>query len=67
MKLKVIIHKADEGGYWEEVPSIPGCATEGKPFETLLKKIDEAVEGCLYVAPSVSSNRFSSHISTPNC
>jgi len=26
MKLKVIVHKAEEGGYWAEVPAIPGCA-----------------------------------------
>ena len=26
MKLKVIVHEAEEGGYWAEVPSIPGCA-----------------------------------------
>lgn len=29
MKLKVIVHKAEEGGYWVEVPAIPGCATQG--------------------------------------
>jgi hypothetical protein len=27
MKLKVIVHEAEEGGYW---PSIPGCATQGE-------------------------------------
>ncbi|MYH81496.1 type II toxin-antitoxin system HicB family antitoxin, partial [Candidatus Poribacteria bacterium] len=27
MKLKVVIHKAEEGGYWAEVPSLAGCAT----------------------------------------
>lgn len=49
MKLKVHIHKADEGGYWAEVPSIPGCATQGDTFEELLQNIYEAVEGCLSV------------------
>ena len=29
MKLKVIIHEAEEGGYWAEVPAILGCATQG--------------------------------------
>ncbi len=32
MKLKVIIHVAEEGEYWAEVPSIPGCATQGQTF-----------------------------------
>ena len=49
MKLKVIIHEAEEGGYWAEVPSIPGCATQGESFEELLQNLYEAVEGCLSV------------------
>ena len=49
MKLKVIIHEAEEGGFWAEVPSIPGCATQGETFDELLHNIYEAVEGCLSV------------------
>ena len=49
MKLKVVVHKAEEGGYWAEVPAIPGCATEGESFEELLENLYEAVEGCLSV------------------
>jgi predicted RNase H-like HicB family nuclease len=49
MKLKVIIHQAEEGGYWAEVPAIPGCATQGETFEELLQNIYEAVEGCLSI------------------
>ena len=49
MKLKVVVHEAEEGGYWAEVPSIPGCATQGDSFEDLLSNLYEAVEGCLSV------------------
>jgi predicted RNase H-like HicB family nuclease len=49
MKLKVIVHEAEEGGYWAEVPGIPGCATQGDTFEELLQNLYEAVEGCLSV------------------
>lgn len=49
MRLKVVIHKAEEGGYWAEVPSIPGCATQGETWEELLKNIYEAVDACLSV------------------
>ncbi|MFQ5597221.1 MAG: type II toxin-antitoxin system HicB family antitoxin [Nitrospiria bacterium] len=49
MKLKVIVHEAEEGGYWAEVPSIPGCATQGETFDELLSNIYEAVEGCLSI------------------
>ena len=49
MKLKVVIHEAEEGGYWAEVPSVPGCVTQGDTFDELLSNIYEAVEGCLSV------------------
>ena len=49
MKLKVIIHKAEEGGYWAEVPALPGCVTQGESMEELIPNIYEAVEGCLSV------------------
>lgn len=49
MKLAVILHEAEEGGYWAEVPAIPGCATQGETFEELLTNLYEAVEGCLAV------------------
>jgi predicted RNase H-like HicB family nuclease len=49
MKIKVVVHDAEEGGYWAEVPAIPGCATEGETFEELLRNLYEAVEGCLSV------------------
>ncbi len=47
MKLRVVVHEAEEGGYWAEVPAIPGCATQGDTFEELLSNLYEAVEGCL--------------------
>ena len=49
MKLNVVIHQAEEGGYWAEVPSIPGCATQGESFEDLLVNLYEAIAGCLSV------------------
>lgn len=49
MKLRVIVHEAEEGGYWAEVPAIPGCATQGDSFEELLANLYEAIEGCLAV------------------
>ena len=49
MKLKIIVHDAEEGGYWAEVPSIAGCATQGDTFDELLTNLYEAVEACLSV------------------
>ena len=49
MKIKVVVHEAEEGGFWAEVPGIPGCATQGETFEELLQNLYEAIEGCLSV------------------
>ena len=49
MKLKVVIHPAEEGGFWAEVPAISGCATQGETIEELLTNIYEAVDACLSV------------------
>ena len=49
MKLKVMVHPAEEGGYWAEVPAIPGCATQGETMDELLENLHEAIEGCLSV------------------
>lgn len=49
MKLKVVIHKADEGGYWAEVPAIPGCMTQGENMKELIENLYDAVNGCLSI------------------
>jgi len=49
MKFKVVVHEAEEGGYWAEVPSIPGCASQGETMEELKENILEAIQGCLSV------------------
>jgi predicted RNase H-like HicB family nuclease len=47
MKVEVVIHNAEEGGFWAEVPAIPGCATEADTFPELLMNVREAIQGCL--------------------
>jgi predicted RNase H-like HicB family nuclease len=49
MKLKVIVHTAEEGGFWAEVPAIPGCATQGENMKELMVNVQEAIEACLSV------------------
>ncbi len=50
MKLKVLVHPAEEGGFWAEVPALPGCISEGDTFEETLANIREAATGWLEVA-----------------
>jgi predicted RNase H-like HicB family nuclease len=49
VKFKVVVHEADEGGFWAEVPAVPGCASEGETLDELLASVHEAIEGCLSV------------------
>ena len=47
MTLRAIIHNAEEGGFWAEVPALPGCMTQGETKEELEDNLHEAVEGWL--------------------
>jgi predicted RNase H-like HicB family nuclease len=49
MKIRVVAPKAEEGGFWAEVPSIPCCATQGQTMREIEANIREAIEGCLPV------------------
>ncbi len=49
MKIKAIVHEAEEGGFWAEVPAIPGCATQGETMDELVRNLQEAIEGCLSI------------------
>ncbi len=44
MEYTVIIHTAEEGGYWAEVPALPGCFSQGETVEKTLENIKEAID-----------------------
>jgi predicted RNase H-like HicB family nuclease len=48
--MTIVVHDAEEGGFWAEVPAIPGCATQGDSLDELLRNLLEAIEGCLLSA-----------------
>ena len=45
----VVIHEDPEGGYWGEVPALPGCYSQGETVEELTQNIREAIAGVLEV------------------
>ena len=49
MKIQAIVHTAEEGGFWAEVPALPGCFTQADTFEELEIRLAEAIEGWLLV------------------
>lgn len=49
MEFITILHKAEEGGYWVEVPELPGCFSQGETVEEAIKNITEAIESHIHV------------------
>ena len=47
MHIKVVVHAAEEGGYWAEVPVLPGCVSQGETMDDLVANIREAIAGWL--------------------
>jgi len=45
MKIKAIVHEAQEGDYWVEVPALPGCYTEVDTMDELDRMLRNAIEG----------------------
>ena len=48
LQIQYIIHSDPRGGYWAEVPDIPGCVTEADTLEELERMVRDAAEGCLF-------------------
>ncbi len=44
MEYTVIMHPAEEGGYWAEIPALPGCYSQGETLEEVMENVKEAVE-----------------------
>jgi predicted RNase H-like HicB family nuclease len=48
-KFTIVIHEEPSGGYWGEVPSLPGCYSQGETVDELLINLREAIAGVLEV------------------
>ncbi len=62
MKLKAIIHPAEESGYWAKVSDLPGCITEGDTMEEIMSNLKDAIEGWLDVVSSRDPEETSDHV-----
>jgi predicted RNase H-like HicB family nuclease len=45
----VVIHEEAEGGFWAEVPALPGCYSQGDTIAELMDNVREAIAGVLEV------------------
>jgi predicted RNase H-like HicB family nuclease len=44
MQYTVIVHNAEEGGYWVEVPSLPGCFSQSETIDEAMSSARDAIE-----------------------
>lgn len=49
MDYTILVHQAEEGGFWSEVPALPGCYSQGETIDETLRNTKEAIEAYLLV------------------
>ncbi len=47
MEYTVLVYRAEEGGFWAEVPALPGCYSQGETIEETMENVKEAIEAHL--------------------
>ena len=57
LQFKVLVEQDEDGWFVASAPAIPGCHTQGKTYEEVIKNIKEAIELCLEVAQDDPSYR----------
>ncbi len=45
----VVVHEDPDGGFWGEVPALPGCYSQGDTIDELKSNIREAIAGVVEV------------------
>jgi predicted RNase H-like HicB family nuclease len=55
MNVKIVVHEAEEGGFWAEVPALPGCVSQGDTMAELLANMREAIQAWLDTTPADDS------------
>jgi predicted RNase H-like HicB family nuclease len=56
MNVKIVVHESEEGGFWAEVPALPGCASQGETMDELLANMHEAIQARLDTEPLDDTN-----------
>ena len=57
MKIKAIIHEAEEGGYWAEVPALQGCYTQGESIDEIIENLKEVISLYEYEQPKLTDKK----------
>ena len=43
----IVIRPAEEGGFWTEVPDLPGCGSQGERIDEAVEMTKDAIQGFL--------------------
>jgi predicted RNase H-like HicB family nuclease len=62
MTIRAIVHRAEEGGFWAEVPALPGCNTQGETEEEIRANLQEAIELWFEAGDEMSSQSLDDQI-----
>ena len=46
-RYRIVVHEAEEGGYWGEVLGLPGCVSQGETEDELMGNMREAIDAVL--------------------
>jgi predicted RNase H-like HicB family nuclease len=62
LEYSVVIHEAEEGGYWLEVPALEGCFTQGETMDQVIANAKEAIalylEGLAEIGQEIPADRI---------
>lgn len=47
MKYAVVVHQAEENGFWAEAPSLPGCFAQGETVDDVISEMVLAIQSHL--------------------
>lgn len=62
MTIRAIVHRAEEGGFWAEVPALPGCNTQGETEDEIRANLQEAIELWFEAGDEMSSQNLDDQI-----
>jgi predicted RNase H-like HicB family nuclease len=52
-----VVEKDEDGYYVASVPELPGCHTQAKTLDAVMKRIKEAIQACLEIEGLKSQGR----------
>mgnify|MGYP000897925791 FL=1 len=56
MDYTILIHQAEEGGFWSEIPALPGCYSQGETIDETVENTKEAIEAHLMALKEEQAN-----------